>query len=90
MKNRYDIIVIGGGGSGLAAAVSAAERGLDVVVLEKMTVCGGTTGMDVQRIEASLVEAHRSGRLVGKYLAQRQATFLSQTGKVEHGSEDKL
>ena len=33
-KNRYDVIVIGAGPSGLAAAVYAASEGLDVLVLE--------------------------------------------------------
>lgn len=42
-----DVIVIGAGGSGLAAAVSAAEEGLAVVVLEKRPEPGGTTGIAV-------------------------------------------
>ena len=36
-----DIIVIGGGLSGLAAALTAAENGLKVIVLEKMNFIGG-------------------------------------------------
>lgn len=47
MKTNFDVIVVGGGGSGLAAAVSAMEHGLDVLVLEKRPECGGTTGMAV-------------------------------------------
>ena len=43
----YDVIIVGGGGSGLAAAVSAAERGLKVLLLEKQPVLGGTTGIAV-------------------------------------------
>ncbi len=38
-----DIVVVGAGGSGLAAAVSAAQGGAKVVVLEKMPAVGGTT-----------------------------------------------
>ena len=38
---------MGGGGSGLAAAVSGAEEGLDVLLLEKMPFLGGTTGIAV-------------------------------------------
>lgn len=60
MKNLYDVIVIGGGGSGLAAAVSAAEHGLDVVVLEKLSVCGGTTGMAVGSLTACNTSLQRA------------------------------
>lgn len=38
-----DVAVIGGGGSGLAAAVRAAQKGARVVVVEKMDVLGGNS-----------------------------------------------
>jgi succinate dehydrogenase/fumarate reductase flavoprotein subunit len=47
MSNRleYDLIVIGSGAAGLATAITARKRGLDVVVLEKEAVFGGTTAL---------------------------------------------
>ena len=39
----HDVIVIGSGFAGLAAAISAAENGAKVVVLEKMQVAGGNS-----------------------------------------------
>lgn len=39
---RCDVLVIGGGASGLAAAIAAAEAGADVVVLERSLECGRT------------------------------------------------
>ena len=39
----YDAIVIGSGVSGLTAAIVAAQGGLDVLVIEKAKVFGGTT-----------------------------------------------
>lgn len=43
MKDAYDIVVIGAGGGGMAAALSAKEAGADVVVFEKMPIVGGNT-----------------------------------------------
>ncbi len=39
-----DIVVIGGGGAGLSAAIEAADKGTEkIIVLEKMLATGGTT-----------------------------------------------
>ncbi|MCC7081068.1 MAG: FAD-dependent oxidoreductase [Burkholderiales bacterium] len=42
-----DVVVIGGGGAGLAAAVSAASRGVRTLLLEKQPELGGTTRFSV-------------------------------------------
>jgi fumarate reductase flavoprotein subunit len=38
-----DVVVIGAGGAGLTAAITAKEAGADVVVVEKMMIIGGNT-----------------------------------------------
>ncbi|HHV78560.1 MAG TPA: flavocytochrome c [Firmicutes bacterium] len=38
-----DVVVVGAGGAGLAAAVTAAENGARVIVVEKMPMIGGNT-----------------------------------------------
>ena len=38
MKHIYDMIVIGGGPAGYAAALYASRAGLDTLVIEKMSV----------------------------------------------------
>ena len=39
----YDVIVLGGGGAGLSAAIEARAAGKNVVLVEKMSYCGGNT-----------------------------------------------
>ncbi|WP_071393546.1 flavocytochrome c [Bacillus tuaregi] len=43
IETAYDVVVIGGGGAGLTSAITAAENGAKVVVLEKMPAVGGNT-----------------------------------------------
>lgn len=40
-----DVIIVGGGASGLAAAIAAAEKGANVIVLEKANTTGGCANM---------------------------------------------
>ncbi|HCX65582.1 MAG TPA: hypothetical protein DHN33_10270 [Eubacteriaceae bacterium] len=40
---KCDVVVAGAGGSGVSAAVTAAENGAEVIVLEKTAMVGGTT-----------------------------------------------
>lgn len=42
-KSTYDVVVVGSGGAGLAAALSASEAGASVLLIEKSAVLGGNT-----------------------------------------------
>ena len=42
---QCDLVVVGSGAAGLATAITARKRGLDVVVIEKEPVFGGTTAI---------------------------------------------
>lgn len=48
-----DVVVIGGGGAGLAAAIEAAGQGAKVVLLEKNPSLGGSTAWSVGSISAT-------------------------------------
>lgn len=52
LADAVDVVVVGGGGSGLASAVSAAERGISVLLVEKQPELGGTTKFSVGSISA--------------------------------------
>ena len=51
--NAYDVIVVGAGGAGLAAACAAAEQGVRVLVLEKLPALLGTTSYSVGSFAAA-------------------------------------
>ncbi len=42
-KYKADVVVIGAGGAGLAAANTAADNGVKVILIEKMPFAGGAT-----------------------------------------------
>lgn len=54
LPTGFDVIVVGGGGSGLAAACTAADAGARVALLEKCSRLGGTTALSIGSISAPL------------------------------------
>ncbi|MCV9878570.1 FAD-dependent oxidoreductase [Brenneria izbisi] len=58
-ETRVDVVVVGGGVSGTAAALAAVEKGAQVLVIEKMPVLGGAGRMasGFTAVESSLQKA---------------------------------
>src|SRR5882672_7507928 len=50
---EFDVVVVGGGGAGLAAAIEAREAGARVVLLEKNDRLGGSTAWSIGSISVS-------------------------------------
>ena len=72
-KEKYDVIIIGGGATGTGIARDLALRGLSVILLEKNDIAEGTTG----RCHAML---HSGGRYV--YKDQEAATECAQENEI--------
>ena len=52
-----DVLVIGGGGAGLAAAIAATQEGADVILVEKLSFLGGCSAMSGGVITRAAVES---------------------------------
>ncbi len=56
---KTDVLIIGGGGAGLVAAITAAEAGKKVILVEKMSAVGGNTIISATGITASDTFLHQ-------------------------------
>ena len=50
---EFDVVVVGGGGSGLAAAIEAQTQGARVLLLEKNDQLGGSTAWSIGSVTST-------------------------------------
>lgn len=53
LQDSYDIVIVGAGGAGMAAALEAKAKGMNPVIFEKMPVAGGNTTKSSSGMNAS-------------------------------------
>ena len=90
MNHEYDVIVVGAGGSGLAAAYSAAEQGGRVLILEKRPQAGGTTGIAVGSFTAAGTSLQRSAYIADDASAHAEDVSLFAPPELEQRNQAEL
>src|SRR6056297_2041005 len=88
--DTYDVIVVGAGGSGLAAACSAAQQGASVLVLEKQPQPGGTTGIAVGSFTAAGTSMQRARGIVDNPLDHAEDAAKFADPAIEGANQSTL
>lgn len=90
MLAEYDVIIVGGGGSGLAAAVRALEQGLRILVLEKQPQLGGTTGMAIGSFTANGTSMQQAAGISDNANAHEEDAGKFAKAEIEAESNNEL
>ena len=96
MKNSYDIVIIGGGPAGLAAAISAYDNGVkDVLIFEREERLGGIlnqcihNGFGLTRFKESLTGPEYAARFV-QGVQERNIEVLTETTVLSLTKDKKI
>ena len=96
MKNSYDIVIIGGGPAGLAAAVSAYDNGVkDILILERESRTGGIlnqcihNGFGLTRFKESLSGPEYAARFAVE-VEKRNIETLTETTVLSISQDKKV
>lgn len=81
-NTEVDLLVVGGSGTGLAAALAAHEQGLSVLVVEKSSHVGGSTARSGGGRSGCRQPGHRRMRRVDT--ATRAQTYLDSVVAAPH------
>ena len=85
IKEKYDLIVCGGGFSGFAAAYSAAREGLKVIIIEKTGALGGvgTNGLVNHILGERYLDGKEIKACIGGLFAQMEKELLENGGATD-------
>ena len=89
VDRTYDVVVVGGGGAGLAAAIEARAAGASVLLLEKNPGLGGSTSWSIGSI-TSTGTPHQRRRGIDDSPAEHYADMPGFAGDLQPRDNDAL
>lgn len=96
LAEHYDLIVVGSGAAGLTAAATAAESGLQVLVVEKSGLLGGTSAVSGGMLwivanhyaeQAGAEDSKAAGRVYVEAVSRGRGRSELLDAAVNHGAE---
>lgn len=75
---HFDVVVVGGGCTGVFAAVQAARKGLKVAIVEKSNCLGGVATSGLVNIWHSLFDIYRKEQIIGGLTNEVVQTLLKR------------
>ena len=87
VEEKTDVVVVGAGGAGLSAAVAAAKRGLNVIVVEKTHFAGGNTSVSGGCFNAAAPEGQKPIKMTE---GQKQSIDKLLEEKIQNPLQEKL
>lgn len=88
-EKLYDVVVVGGGGAGLAAAIEARKVGREVLLVEKNPALGGSTAWSIGSITSSATP-HQIKRGIKDCPADHWADMPGFAGDLASRDNDEL
>ena len=83
-NNKWDLIVVGGGNSGLPAAIFAAERGAKVLIIEAASAIGGTLFLSSGQMAAAGTKLQKN-----KGIEDSPQSHYDDIMRISKGTADK-